>query len=84
MSEHIKQELRKLLYSSYKIENISDTLDIFESGIVHSLFFVQLLIFIEKKFKIELEPDEFDFKNLRTIESIAKLIECRTMLESTL
>ena len=84
MSEHIKQELRKFLSASYKIENIPDTLDIFESGIVHSLFFIQLLIFIEKKFKIELEPDEFDFKNLRTIESIAKLIESRTMLESAL
>lgn len=74
----IKQEIKQFLDKSFKINHLEDSQDIFDTGIVHSLFFVQLLIFIEKKFKIELNPDEFDITSLRTIDSISQLVLNKT------
>jgi acyl carrier protein len=69
-----KLALREFLAGSFKIHDIKNSDDIFDTGIVHSLFFIQLLIFIEKKFKIELEEGDFDINKLRNINEIANLI----------
>lgn len=70
----IKHELKKFLSDSFKVKEINNEDNIFNTGIVHSLFFIQLLIFIEKKFKIELMEDEFDISNLTNINAIANVI----------
>lgn len=72
--DKIKQELREFLTRSFRIHEIKNTDNIFDTGIVHSLFFIQLLIFIEKNFNVELHDGEFDIANLTTIDSIAGLI----------
>lgn len=71
---NIKQELRQFLFKSFKIQSIEDTQDIFETGLVHSLFFIQLLVFIERTFNIILESGEFDIKALKTINAISALV----------
>jgi D-alanine--poly(phosphoribitol) ligase subunit 2 len=74
---HAKHELKEFLSRSFKIHSIKDTDDIFDTGIVHSLFFIQLLVFIEKKFKIELVEGEFNISKLRSIDEIANLISSK-------
>ena len=71
--------LREFLAGSFKINDIKDDDDIFETGIVHSLFFIQLLVFIEKKFKIELDAGEFNPDKLKTINVIAGLVIQKTL-----
>ncbi len=75
--DSIKQELKQFLFKSFKINSIKDDQDIFDTGVVHSLFFIQLLIFIEKKFKIELNSEEFNITGLRSIDAISHLIESK-------
>ncbi len=70
----IKSELQNFLTQAFKIQKIENSCDIFNLGIVHSLFFIQLLVFIEKKFKIELREGEFDITKLKNIDTIANLI----------
>lgn len=70
----IKQEIRQFLQNSFKIKAIKDSENIFESGLVHSLFFIQLLVFIEKTFSVSLDASEFDITALNTVDAIATLV----------
>lgn len=72
--ELIKQELKTFLLHSFRVQEIADSDNIFDSGAIHSLFFIQLLVFIEKKFKLELFVGEFDVTQLTTINAIANFI----------
>lgn len=73
-AEHIKEELKLFLLNSFKIKDIGYSDNIYETGAFHSLFFIQLLVFIEKKFKINLNVGEFDPNQLTSIDDIAHFI----------
>jgi methoxymalonate biosynthesis acyl carrier protein len=70
----IKEELRK--YFSRLLLNVEpdDEQNILELGLVHSLFAIQLIIFIEKEFGIELDDEEIDLKNVTSINAISQMI----------
>lgn len=72
--DNIKAEIRSFLARSLKDKQIEDNDDIFKLGLVHSLFAVQLIIFIEKKFGVELDGDDLDMNHIKTINEIVKLV----------
>jgi methoxymalonate biosynthesis acyl carrier protein len=49
--------------------------DLFEGGYVNSLFVVQLVMWIERTFDIQVTRADLDFANFRTISLIAGLVE---------
>lgn len=59
------EEQRKLDYDD----------DIFELGFVDSMFALQLVVFIEEYFKIELDDDDLNIDNFRSVRSIQKFIQ---------
>ena len=48
--------------------------DLFDSGILDSQRFVELLLHIEKYFNTPIDIDDFEIENFRCIETIATLI----------
>jgi acyl carrier protein len=52
--------------------------DIFELGFVDSMFALQLVAFIEEKFNIELDDEDLDIVNFRSVRSIEEFIELKT------
>ncbi|KTD53731.1 D-alanine--poly(phosphoribitol) ligase subunit 2 [Legionella santicrucis] len=78
--EHIKKEIKLFLLNSFRIKDIGYSDNIFETGATHSLFFIQLLVFIEKKFKIDLEVGEFEPNQLTSIDAIADFISRKLQL----
>ncbi|HAT6335903.1 TPA: acyl carrier protein [Legionella pneumophila subsp. pneumophila] len=75
--DHIKNEVKLFLLNSFRIKDIGYSDNIFDTGAMHSLFFIQLLVFIEKKYKIDLEVGEFDLNQLTTIDAIAHFISSK-------
>ncbi|WP_237758096.1 phosphopantetheine-binding protein [Legionella oakridgensis] len=75
--KHIKKEVKLFLLNSFRIKDIGYSDNIFDTGAMHSLFFIQLLVFIEKKYKIDLEVGEFDPKRLTSIDAIAGFISSK-------
>jgi acyl carrier protein len=51
---------------------------LFESGLVNSLFAVQLMTFIERKFGIEVGTDDLEIKNFESISATAAFIARKT------
>jgi len=72
--QSVKQVLREFILDSINIRNLGDDDDLFESGIVNSLFAVQWMTFIEKKFKIEIGVDDLDIQNFKSINAATAFV----------
>ncbi|BCA96438.1 hypothetical protein TUM19329_27990 [Legionella antarctica] len=72
--QHIKNEVKLFLLNSFRVRDIGYSDNIFDTGAMHSLFYIQLLVFIEKKYKIDLDVGEFDPNQLTSIDDIAHFI----------
>ncbi|WP_028591852.1 acyl carrier protein [Paenibacillus massiliensis] len=72
--EQIKSRIREMLSQFIKSQDIEDHDDIFAIGDVDSLFAMQLVVFIEKEFGIEIDNDDLDLNNFKSIDAISALV----------
>jgi methoxymalonate biosynthesis acyl carrier protein len=71
----MKETIRNyILQKSGKNMSINDTDNIFEIGLVNSLFALQLVTFLEKEFAILVENDDLDLENFNTIDHIFQFV----------
>ncbi len=49
--------------------------DIFESGLVNSLFAIELMTFLERQFAIKVTMSDLDMKNFNTVQHVAQFVE---------
>ncbi|GGA37464.1 hypothetical protein GCM10007416_07970 [Kroppenstedtia guangzhouensis] len=48
--------------------------EIFEEGLVNSLFAIQLMTFLEKEFAIKVTMEDLDMENYKSVNAIGKFI----------
>jgi len=65
----IKEAVRQFIFSSIRLPDLGDDDNLFESGIVNSLFAVQLMTFVEKTFGIQVESDDLDIENFKSLNA---------------
>lgn len=71
----MKEEIREFLMEHIKNYDLQDNDDIFELGLVNSLFTMQLVLFVEQEFDFEVDGEDLDIANFRTINAIVALVE---------
>ena len=71
---NVKQTIRKFILDSININGLEDDDNLFESGIVNSLFAVQLMTFIEKSFNIEVTMEDLVIENFQSIEATTSFV----------
>lgn len=69
-----KEKIRDFLEKYIKKNELKEDDDIFASRLVNSLFAMQLVLFVEKEFKIKVENQDLDLKNFNSIKSIADFV----------
>lgn len=69
-----RSEVRSFIESNFPGAEVADEDDIFALGFVNSLFAMQLVMFIEKRFGFTIPNEELDFDNFRTIDAISRLV----------
>jgi len=57
-----------------EVEVPSSDTDLFESGLVDSLTFVELLVHLEEEFGRRISLDELELEDLRSIDRIARVM----------
>lgn len=72
-----KTKIRNFVERFFRNENFGDDDNIFDNS-VNSLFAMQLVLFVEKEFDIEVDNDEIDLANFNSINAIANYIESKT------
>lgn len=60
---------------SFKGRDIADGDDIFALGFGNSLFALQLVAFVESEFEIEIDTEDLEMVNFRSVDAVASLIE---------
>jgi acyl carrier protein len=76
--EIIKEKIKNLLAESVADVDIPDDQDIFASGLVNSLFAMQLILFIEQEFQVKVEDEDLDINNFNTIAAMVGFIGRKT------
>lgn len=73
----MKAKIREFLGRFIDESSVADDENIFESGLVNSLFAMQLVSFIEAEFEISIENEELDIENFKDINSITALVSSK-------
>jgi len=71
----MKESIRAFLAKHIKAYNVKNDDDIFALGLVNSLFTMQMVLFVEQEFDFEVEADDLDIANFRTVNAITALVE---------
>ena len=70
-----KEAIRNFSLDSINIPDLNDDDNLFESGIVNSLFAVQLMTFLEKSFDIEVTMDDLSMDNFESINATSTFVQ---------
>lgn len=70
----VRETVTNFLLSSINIVNLNHDDNLFESGIVNSLFAVQLVTFLEKTFAIEIGMDDLDIENFKSLNATTAFV----------
>ena len=76
--EEKKARIRSFFSHFFNTESLRDDDDIFQRGLVNSLFAIQLVSFIEKEFGIVVEDDDLDIENFNSVDALIRFAERKT------
>jgi methoxymalonate biosynthesis acyl carrier protein len=74
IEETIATPIRTFMARSFDGRTVADEDDIFALGFGNSLFAMQLVAFVERQFDIEIESEDLDMSNFRSIQAISSLV----------
>jgi len=73
MNAH-KEQIRSFLSQHISDNGFKDDDDLFGKGYVSSLFAMELVLFVEREFRLTVENTDLDPDNFRSVDAIAALI----------
>jgi len=75
MSDGIKGEVRSFLTERIsRAKDVTDSDDLFKTALVNSMFAMQLLMFVEKNWKISVGTEDMNLDNFRSIDAITAFV----------
>ena len=74
-------EIARFFAERLSINVSSADTDLFETGILDSLTFVDLVLYLEQEFGIRIGAEELELENFRSIEKIAAFAATHTGME---
>lgn len=75
--QQIENKVVKILTQGLNLEAPAPDTDLFETGILDSQKFVELLLQLEKQFQAHISVEDFEVENFRSVSRIAALIAHR-------
>ncbi|MBF0201578.1 MAG: acyl carrier protein [Desulfamplus sp.] len=73
--EEITLKIKNFAGQYVNTDNIEADTDLFASGMVNSLFAMQLVLFVEKEFGIKVENEDLDIDNFKSLDAIHLFIQ---------
>ena len=76
---NMRKPLLDFLGRYIDLNEIEDSTNFYEKGLVNSLFAMQLILFLEEQYQIEITNDDMETENFSSIQAIDKLLnsKCR-------
>ncbi len=80
----LKDKIRKFITANLTVfedeAEFSDSDNIFELGLVNSLYVMKLLQYVESEFGIVIENEDMDIRYFSSIDNIARLVDRKTAI----
>ena len=73
----VESKIRAFLGKYISNPDVDGDLDLFASGMVSSLYAMQLVLFIEKEYGIQVANEDLDYENFNSVNAITGFIEHR-------
>lgn len=77
----VEARIARILATSLHLDIPSPEIDLFETGAVDSLTFVELLLSLEREFDIRVSLEELELDRFRSIERIAEFVATQISLD---
>ncbi len=74
--------IRHYILENVNIPALDDDFDIFEAGIVNSLFAIELMTFLEKAFNIKVTMDDLDMGNFKSVNAASEFVRRKEEVNS--
>jgi len=75
MAANARADIRTFIEGRLRAVDLADDQDIFAMGLANSLFAMELVLFIEKHFGMQISNEDLDIANFRTISAMAGLVD---------
>ena len=62
--------------------DVAQDVDLFATGMVNSLFAMQLVLFVEKEFGVAVDNEDLDYDNFKSIDAIGGFVSRKLGLET--
>jgi methoxymalonate biosynthesis acyl carrier protein len=72
--QQVADTIRRFILSSIRMARLDDDANLFESGVANSLFAVQLMTFVEKTFAIDVDMDDLDIENFKSVNATTAFV----------
>jgi acyl carrier protein len=72
--DQIRESILSFILSAINIVDLDNDDHLFESGFANSLFAVQLMTFLEKRFAINIDADDLDIENFRSVNAATAFV----------
>jgi D-alanine--poly(phosphoribitol) ligase subunit 2 len=72
--ESIPARLGRVFTEQLALEAPAADFDLFESGLLDSLSFAQLLVAVEKEFEIRFAVEDIDLDRFRTVQAVTEVV----------
>lgn len=73
----IEPNVRTFLGKYISDPQVDGELDLFASGLVNSLYAMQLVLFIEKEYGIQVANEDLDYENFKSVNAIVNFINLK-------
>ncbi|MCP5106960.1 MAG: acyl carrier protein [bacterium] len=74
-SELPQDVIRGYILENTSVPELGDDFDIFESGLVNSLFAIELMTFLEKSFSVKVTMDDLDMENFKSVNAASQFVQ---------
>ena len=73
--EFAKSEIRLFVSQRVGQSSFADDLNLFDAGLLNSLFVIELMTFIERAFSVKIEMDDLDMANFHSIDAMISFLK---------
>lgn len=71
----MKENIRKYIKDNFFDDNFKDSDSLQDNGIVDSTGFLEIILYLEEEYKIDIKDDEMIPENLDSIDNIVRFLD---------
>lgn len=78
LSDDLTARVRAFVHARTRDADLDDDTNMFEAGVVNSLFAMELVLFVEASFRLEVTTDDLDLENFKSISAVSSFVRRKT------